>query len=51
MAQGYVSTYRNWTADEKQAAAEAIAEWLPKVVEEIDKDQFRKLKLNALRGQ
>ncbi|MCC6657600.1 MAG: hypothetical protein IT512_05405 [Rhodocyclaceae bacterium] len=40
-----------WTAEEKFAAAEAIAEWLPKVVEKIDKDQLRRLKLAALRGQ
>jgi CRISPR-associated protein Csm5 len=38
-----------WTAEEKHAAAEAIAEWLPKVVEKIDKDQIKKLKLSALR--
>lgn len=40
-----------WTAEEKAAAADAIAEWLPKVVEKIDKDQLKKLKLGALRGQ
>ena len=39
----------DWTADEKRAAADAIAEWLPKVVESIDKDQLKKLKLSALR--
>jgi len=41
----------DWTAEERQAAADAIAEWLPKVVERIDKDAFKKLKLAALRGQ
>lgn len=41
----------DWTPDEKRAAADAIAEWLPKVVERIDKDQLKKLKLSALRGQ
>lgn len=41
----------DWTAEERKAAAEAIFEWLPRVVEKIDKDQFKKLKLNALRGQ
>ncbi len=39
----------DWTAQEKHAAADAIAEWLPKVVEKIDKDQLKKLKLSALR--
>ncbi len=39
-----------WSAEEKCAAADAIAEWLPKVVEKIDKDQLKKLKLSALRG-
>ncbi|CAK0766221.1 CRISPR-associated protein Csm5 [Gammaproteobacteria bacterium] len=41
----------DWTPEEKHAAATAIGEWLPKVVERIDKDQLKKLKLNALRGQ
>ena len=40
----------DWTAEEKRAASDAIAEWLPKVVEKIDKDQLKKLKLGALRG-
>ncbi len=40
----------DWTAEEKRAAAEAIAEWLPKVIERIDKDALKKLKLAALRG-
>ncbi len=39
-----------WAAEEKRAAADAIAEWLPKVVEKIDKDQIKKLKLSVLRG-
>lgn len=41
----------DWTAEEKRAAADAIAEWLPKVVERIDKDALKKLKLSALRGE
>lgn len=40
----------DWNKEEKAAAADAIAEWLPKVVEGIDKEQFKKLKLSALRG-
>jgi len=40
----------DWTAEEKYAAADAIAEWLPKVIERIDKDALKKLKLAALRG-
>lgn len=40
----------DWSAEEKRAAADAIAEWLPKVVERIDKDALKKLKLAALRG-
>ena len=40
-----------WTAEERLAVAIAIAEWLPKVVEKIDKDQLKKLKLSSLRGQ
>lgn len=40
----------DWTAEEKRAAADAIAEWLPKVVEKIDKDQLKKLKLSVLRA-
>jgi len=39
-----------WTPEEKLAAADAIAEWLPRVVENVDKDQLKKLKLSALRG-
>jgi CRISPR-associated protein Cmr6 len=40
-----------WTLEEKRAAADAITEWLPKVVERIDKDALKKLKLAALRGE
>lgn len=40
----------DWTAEEKRTAADVIAEWLPKVVDRIDKDALKKLKLNALRG-
>lgn len=40
----------DWTQAEKRAAAEAITEWLPKVVERIDRDALKKLKLNDLRG-
>lgn len=39
-----------WTPDEKRAAAEAIAEWLPKVVAVDMKGERKKLKLAALRG-
>ena len=41
----------DWTPEEKRAAADAITEWLPKVVERIDKDAFKKLKLAALQGE
>lgn len=41
----------DWTTEEKDKAAKAIEEWLPKVVERIDKDAFKKLKLSALRSQ
>ena len=41
----------DWSADERRQVADAIAEWLPQVVEKIDKDQLKKLKLSALRGQ
>ncbi len=40
----------DWTSEEKHTAADAVAEWLPKVVEKIDKDQLKKLKLSALRA-
>lgn len=39
-----------WTIDERRAAADAIDEWLPKVVEKIDKEQLKKLGLSALRA-
>lgn len=39
-----------WTAEEKRAVADAIAEYLPQVVKGIDKDQLKKLKLGMLRG-
>jgi CRISPR-associated protein Cmr6 len=39
-----------WSGDEKKALAEAISEWLPKVVERIDKDALKKLKLSELRN-
>ncbi|MFN3717133.1 MAG: 50S ribosomal L9 C-terminal domain-containing protein, partial [Thiobacillus sp.] len=41
----------DWTAEEKRAAAEAIAEWLPKVVAVDMKDERKKLKLAILRGE
>jgi len=41
----------DWTSEEKRALADAIAEWLPKVVQGMDKDQLKKLKLSSLRGQ
>ncbi len=40
----------DWTPEEKRAAAEAIEEWLPKVVQADMKDERKKLKLAALRG-
>ena len=39
-----------WAAEEKHALAEVISEWLPKLVRQMDKDQLKKLKLAALRG-
>jgi CRISPR-associated protein Csm5 len=45
----------DWTAEEKHAVANAIAEWLPRVVEDAGKDQFKeqfkKLKLVVLREE
>lgn len=41
----------DWTAEEKRAAAEAIAEWLPKVVTVDMKEERKKLKLAQLRGE
>lgn len=40
----------DWSAEEKKAAADAIDEWLPKVVKIEVKDERKKLKLAALRG-
>jgi len=41
----------DWTAPEKLAAANAIEEWLPKLVDRIDmKDERRKLKLPQLKS-
>lgn len=39
----------DWSAEEKRALADAVTEWLPKVVEKMDKDQLKKLKLADLR--
>jgi CRISPR-associated protein Cmr6 len=39
----------DWSAEEKRAAADAIEEWLPKVVQVDIKDERKKLKLAALR--
>lgn len=41
----------DWTAEEKRAAAEALAEWLPQVVALDMKDERKKLKLAVLRGE
>jgi CRISPR-associated protein Cmr6 len=41
----------DWTLDEKRAAADALAEWLPKVVAVDMKDERKKLKLAALRSE
>ena len=40
----------DWTAEEKAAAADAIEEWLPKLVKVDAKDERKKMKLSALRG-
>ena len=39
-----------WTTEEKRALADVVSEWLPKLVRQMDKDQLKKLKLAALRG-
>lgn len=40
----------DWTVDEKQAAADAIEEWIPKIIERMDVKETRKsLKLTNLR--
>ncbi|MDO8275698.1 MAG: type III-B CRISPR module RAMP protein Cmr6 [Serpentinimonas sp.] len=41
----------DWTADEKHAAAAALAEWVPKVVNVDWKDERKKLKLAVLKGE
>jgi hypothetical protein len=41
----------DWTAEEKRSAADAISEWLPKVVTVDMKDERKKLKLALLRGE
>jgi CRISPR-associated protein Cmr6 len=41
----------DWSAEEKSAAADALTEWLPQVVAVDMKDERKKLKLAALRGQ
>jgi len=41
----------DWTTDEKRAAADALAHWLPQVVALDMKDERKKLKLSALRGE
>ena len=40
----------DWSAEEKLAAATAIEEWLPKLVQVDIKDERKKLKLSALKG-
>lgn len=40
----------DWSAQDKSAAAAAIEEWLPKLVQIDIKDERRKLKLAALKG-
>ena len=41
----------DWSADEKRQAAEAIETWLPKLVQVDIRDERKKLKLSALKGQ
>lgn len=41
----------DWTPEERLAVADLIAEWLPKLIAKMDKEQLKKLKLAALRGQ
>lgn len=41
----------DWSAEDKLAAAQAIEEWLPKLVAVDIKDERKKLKLSALKGQ
>lgn len=40
----------DWNAEDKLAAAQAIEEWLPKLVKVDIKDERKKLKLSALKG-
>jgi CRISPR-associated protein Cmr6 len=42
---------QEWTADEKRACADALTAWLPQVAEVDMKDERKKLKLAALRGE
>lgn len=41
----------DWSAEEKRQAADAIETWLPKLVQVDIKDERKKLKLTALKGQ
>ncbi len=41
----------DWSAEEKSAAADALEQWLPQVVAVDMKDERKKLKLAAMRGQ
>lgn len=41
----------DWTPEEKTAAADAIEEWLPKIVAVDSKEMRKKLKLSTLRSQ
>ncbi len=41
----------DWNAEEKLALGEIIRDLLPQAVEKIDKDQLKKLKVNALLGK
>jgi hypothetical protein len=39
----------DWTPGEKQALADAVAVWLPKVIERIDREALKRLKVDVLR--
>ena len=39
----------DWTPEEKRAAADAVEEWLPKILKIDIKEERKKLKLSALR--
>lgn len=41
----------DWSTEEKRAAAQALADWLPQVVAVDMKDERKKLKLAVLRGE